>query len=374
MKKKAVIAENDKFKSCTSEDYNYFFKKDDGMFYRWGKTRDDDPVMAPAPEIMDIEIATVCDGVGAPCKFCYKSNSRNGKQMSFESFKKLFDKLPRSITQVAFGIGNLYDYQDMWKIFQYTRDNGVIPNVTTNGHRLTDEVADKLAELMGAVAVSRYNPKDTCYDAVKKLTDRGMAQVNIHMLVSKETYEDCLELIEDVKKDPRLEKLNAVVFLMLKPKGRGEKLNHIGDSMRYKSIISKAFDAGINIGFDSCGAPSFLKAVEDNDNIEMFKTLSDPCESGLFSLYASVDGEVFPCSFVEGTPGWETGISIIDSEDFIEDVWNSDRMKEWRGALLKSSTEGECDTCSLNSGCRSCPVYNINLCGGGKPKNEFNKA
>lgn len=88
----------------------------------------------------------------------------------------------------------------------------------------------------------------------------------------------------------------------------------------------------------------------------------------MFSLYANVEGEVFPCSFIEGTPGWEEGISIVENDNFIDDIWNSKQMNEWRGDLLESSTGGDCDSCSLTSGCRSCPVYDINLCGGGQPK------
>jgi hypothetical protein len=59
------------YKLCKSEDYNYIFDKQNGNFARWGKTQEDDPVRAPFPEIIDIEIATACDGIGdAPCAFC----------------------------------------------------------------------------------------------------------------------------------------------------------------------------------------------------------------------------------------------------------------------------------------------------------------
>ena len=41
------------------------------------------------------------------CSFCYKNNTSTGSYMSFEDFKKIFDKLPRALTQIAFGIGSL---------------------------------------------------------------------------------------------------------------------------------------------------------------------------------------------------------------------------------------------------------------------------
>jgi sulfatase maturation enzyme AslB (radical SAM superfamily) len=94
-------------KTCQASDgsYNYKFDKITGEFRRWGKTIDDDPEYSPAgPEILDIEISSgKCSG---NCKFCYKGNSVNqdAVNMTFETFKKIIDKLPKTLTQVAFGI------------------------------------------------------------------------------------------------------------------------------------------------------------------------------------------------------------------------------------------------------------------------------
>jgi hypothetical protein len=180
---KYEVTENHRVKICASEGYNSVFDKITGSHLRWGTRPEDDPLMAPCPEILDIEIATACDGIGvpgestaAPCRFCYKANKRAGEQMSLETFKKIFEKIPKGTQQIAFGIGNLYGHDDMWGIFAHARENGVIPNVTINGWELTDDVADRLAGVMGAVSVSRYKPKDVCYDAVKKLTDATLRQ------------------------------------------------------------------------------------------------------------------------------------------------------------------------------------------------------
>jgi len=357
---KFKIIESARKKFFLSEAYNYTFDKVTGVFLRWGAAVEEDPVMAPSPEIMDLEISTVCTGIGKPCGFCYKANVNRGDQMSFETFKDIFDKLPRSITQIAFGIGNLFGHDDMWEIFRYARDNGVIPNVTTNGYMLTDEIADTLAEVMGAVAVSRYDPPDVCYDAVKKLTDRNMDQVNIHMVVSEDSYEQCLQLIEDVKTDERLSKLNAVVFLMMKPKGRAAFIGKgIGSMDKYRELVTHALQSGIKVGFDSCSAPSFLKATEEHKLSERFQMMADPCESGLFSIYADVEGKVYPCSFTPGTPGWEDGIPLQEVDSF-DDVWNHDRMLKWKDRLLSSTKD--CGGCKFQDSCRSCPLYKIDLC------------
>ena len=127
--------------TCKSEDYNWIFNNQNGEFCRWGKTKEDDPEFSPiGPEILDLEISTICNGIDdKPCLHCYKSNNEFGKYMSFETFKIIFSKMNKNLTQIAFGIGNIDANPDMWKIFQYCRDNNVIPNVTINGARMTPE-------------------------------------------------------------------------------------------------------------------------------------------------------------------------------------------------------------------------------------------
>ena len=90
---KFKVADSQDIKSVQSEHYNYIFNKKSGMFVRWGKTEKEDPQASPiGPEILDIEITTKCSGIrGKLCSYCYKSNTAIGKNMSFETFKKVID-------------------------------------------------------------------------------------------------------------------------------------------------------------------------------------------------------------------------------------------------------------------------------------------
>jgi len=248
------------------------------------------------------------------------------------------------LQQIAFGIGDIDSNPDMLKIFWYCRDHGVIPNVTVNGWGITEEWAEALAGVCGAVAVSRYNDKDVCFDAVKKLTDAGLKQVNIHQLVSKETYYNCIDTINSkIENDPRLEELNAIVFLSLKQKGRGWAY-HTLPQEDYDFLISKCLDNWLKFGFDSCSCHKFLDFIDRHQKYhvlrDILKEQSEPCESTCFSIYINVDSEIFPCSFCEGSVP-PCGIT----HDFIQDVWFSDPIKKFRNKLLK--------------GGRICPIYEI---------------
>lgn len=334
-------------KRLISSGYNFYFNKISGLFARWGDTMESDGDLEKGlPEIADIEISTVCHGVGGLCKICYKANSGKGENMSLETFDKIIKKLPPTVTQIAFGIGDIGANKDLWKIMDLTRKQGIIPNITVNGEGITNNIADKLAKVCGAVAVSVYDNEKT-YNTIKKLTDRNMKQVNIHFMISKQTYKKAFELIDDIITDKRLEKLNALVFLSLKTKGRGKNFQCLSQK-EFACLVDYAMNRKVSIGFDSCSAQKFLTAIKDAPYFKQLEQCAEPCESSLYSTYINVKGYYFPCSFMEGEEGWQKGIDVIKSDNFLSDVWNNKRNKEFRKNVITCRNIG-----------KSCPHYKI---------------
>jgi MoaA/NifB/PqqE/SkfB family radical SAM enzyme len=338
----AFIIDSENHKVLRSANYNYMFDRKTGNFARWGKTREDDPQFGPfGPELMDIEISTICKKA---CKWCYKSNTSKGTYMSFDTFKKLFAKFPKTLTQIAFGIGDIRGNPDIWKIMQYCRDNKIVPNVTINGDGITKSIAKKLVSVCGAIAVSDYG--EVCYKTVKQLTDLGHTQINIHALLCNETYDNCFKLIDDSISDKRLEKLNAMVFLWLKPKGKRNVFTPIKSLAKYKALVDYAFLNKARIGFDSCSASSFLKTIEDRVDYKQIAQMVEPCESTLFSYYINVDGVGYPCSFTEGEDGFK-GINVLRCKDFVKGVWYNKETVKFRARNCKN--------------CRQCQAFDLSV-------------
>lgn len=357
-----------------SDEINYNFNYATGAMAMWGRTvkgkcpsgtasiedlqklqasglwKAEDADFSPyGPEILDMEVTTICKGPGGvPCPFCYKGNSPKGTNMSFETFKLVFDKInaSKTLTQIAFGAdAQAESNPDLWKMMHYARTNThnkVIPNITVAD--ISDEVADKLACYCGAVAVSRYKNKEFCYNSIKKLTDRGMNQVNIHVMVSEETLPMVYETIRDYKTDPRLKNLNAIVFLSLKRKGRGVGYNPISKEA-FAKLVSTCLTAGVPFGFDSCSGPKFLNAIKGLPNEELLASMCLPCESSLLSSYINEHGVYYPCSFCEKQGEWSEGIDLKTCNDFIQDVWMHEKTKSFRNKLC--------------SNCRNCPMYEV---------------
>lgn len=351
-----------KIRITTTDDglYNTIFAYETGLFVRFGKTLDhcDDPLFSPlGPEILDLEISTICHGIrGSPCAFCYKSNVGTGKNMTFAEFKTIFHKMPKNLTQIAFGIGDIDGNPDMWRMFEYCRTNDynkVVPNVTINGWNLTKSSAEQLARLCGAVAVSHYDD-DLCFNAIKKLTDLGMDQVNIHQLVAEDTFDTCMRLIDQQATDPRLAKMNAIVFLALKQKGRGAKMQTMSTD-HYHTLVTYALEKGARIGMDSCSAIRFLSSVEGHPKYAEFATVVEPCESSRCSAYLNVDGKFFPCSFTEDSvDGWmeDEGLDVLQCTDFIKDIWMHPKTEAFRQQLIETQKYN-------HLGCYTCPLFNI---------------
>jgi len=129
----ATLVDDKHSKILQSEKYNFLFNKKNGFFVRWGETKEDDgDLTLGLPEIADIEVSTVCNGVNGICKFCYKENNPKGENMTIDNFKIILDKLPPTVTQVALGIGNIDGNPDLWAIMEHCHQKGVIPNITIN--------------------------------------------------------------------------------------------------------------------------------------------------------------------------------------------------------------------------------------------------
>jgi len=387
-------------KCFRSKNYNYDFNLKNGYFARWGEKEEDDPEMSIyGPEILDIEVTTKCNGIdGKLCAYCYKSNTPKGTNMSLETFKKVIDEVNfnQQLTQVAFGLDSTAEANpDLWAMCDYLRENHIIPNGTVA--QLTMANAVKIVQNFGGVAISYHSDFEVLADTVDLLnklkTERDdsspfylikktLQQINIHFMISEETYEECLKLVEMIKTDARFEGLNAVVLLGLKKCGRAEKgFNRLSDE-HFSNLVNLFMSNSIGFGFDSCSANRFEAWARDdvsekigkrwekdsdpdrdggsfarNAYIEMQEErlkeliqMIEPCESGLFSSYVDVNGNFYPCSFNE-KPCYKfdviNGESLEDFKDKpvrFKHHWDFG-LELWRMKLRESK--------------RSCPEYEV---------------
>lgn len=343
---KIISLEEKNKKVFLSKDYNYLFDKETGLFARWGKIIEEDPEYSPyGPEILDLECTTICNN---NCHYCYKDNSSIGKNMSFDTFKKILKKVNQNqqLTQIAFGLDSTGEANpDFWKMCSYSKRKGIIANGTVAN--ISWETAEKIAYSFGACAISYHGDKDICYGSVKKLTDHNLKQTNMHVVIYKENIKETLSIIDDIVSDKRLSKLNAIVFLSLKQKGRACNNNlNVLSQEEFEIIVQYAIDKKINFGMDSCSSTKFLKFISKHKEYKSMEQFVEPCESfGLFSSYIDVNGNYYPCSFAEGKDHWTRGENVLETKDFIKEIWNGKKLSKDRVSSLEN--------------CRECLLYKI---------------
>jgi len=127
---RAFIKSNKDKKILVSDHYNYFFDKKTGYFARWGKTMEDDPQYSPyGPEILDIEVTTICDN---GCPFC----SPKGTKILTSSGTKNIENIKVGDKVIGYNhITNKIESNKVAKI--YSRDyNGDIIIIKDRGKTL----------------------------------------------------------------------------------------------------------------------------------------------------------------------------------------------------------------------------------------------
>ena len=310
-------------------DYHFLADADCGVTFRWGKTLDDNPSLAPVPELADISISNKCS---KGCSFCYRDSTPNGKVMSLEEYCHVLDSLYSSeygtIFQVAIGGGEPLEHPNFIEIVDETVKRGIVPNFTTNGLLLTSEICAAIKGKVGAIAISAsgiseiksIRPAIECAEGIK---------VNIHYILSAKSLEDATAIVNGAF-NHLLKGINAVVFLTYKPAGRGKEgqILRCGEKMTSFIQAVKASNATGKRGFDACFVPMLIhEHVVRNEMV-------DACEGGFFSVYIDDNMRVSPCSFSGGKDAY----SLKEYEFY--DIWLN-KLQPYR-ERVKNGCKREC--------------------------------
>ena len=304
--------------------------------------------MASFPELMDIGImghcihgqAGLCAKAGIECYQggLYKKNNN----MSLEDFENIAKQCQGKTYQFALGgCGDPDQHEHFGEILKICSMAGIVPNFTSSGYGMTEEIADLCGQYCGAAAISWYRSEYTLR-AVRLLAHAGV-KTNIHYVLNKYTVDEAVDgLIFHQFPD----EINALVFLLHKPVGLGKAENMITmENKKFRELISLANsrDTGYKIGFDSCTVPAL---INNPGNIHLNSL--DTCEGARWSAYISSDLKMMPCSFDNEDMRWAVDLR----SHTIKEAWMSREFEDFRSRLRMS-----CPECAQRSMCMGgCPV------------------
>lgn len=345
--------------------FKYAFDTETGAYVRTGVLDDNgrdtgkDPFMASYPHLIDVGIMGHCihgkTGLCAKAGIgCYQSGMFvEQPNMSLDDFRRIAEQSKGKCNQFALGgRGDPDQHEHFEEILKICRQNNIVPNFTTSGYGMTEEIAKLCKRYCGAVAVSWYRSEYTL-KAIQMLLDAGV-KTNIHYVLGKNSIDEALERLQ---KEDFPKGINAVIFLLHKPAGQGTKANMLSASDERVANFFAEIDKGhsFKVGMDSCNVPgaiNFCKSVLPES--------LDTCEGGRYSCYIGADMTMVPCSFDQ-----EKRYEVSLREMSVVEAWNSEPFEQFR-----SKMRGACPECEKRELCMGgCPLMpEIVFCESGKRK------
>ena len=338
--------------------FTTFFDTDTGFYIRsdvlFGAEAGNDPFMASYPHLIDVGVMGHCThGQTGICSKsgveCYQSGLlRSEPNMPIEHFRRIAQESAGRCCQFALGgRGDPDQHEHFSELLSISRAHGIVPNFTTSGYGMTEELANLCRKFCGAVAVSWYGGNYT-RNAIRMLLNAGVT-TNIHYVLGKHSIDDA---VRRLRAQDFPEGTHAVIFLLHKPVGQGSQENVLDlKDPRLETFFSEADKPHpFRIGLDSCSVPAAIRFMKNT----MPESL-DTCEGGRFSCYISPNLRMLPCSFDQDSK-YEVDLSDGTS---IEAGWNSAAFHAFRSKLQNS-----CPSCMLRGQCMGgCPLQpEIVLC------------
>ncbi|MFA5395706.1 MAG: radical SAM protein [Methanogenium sp.] len=233
------------------------------------------------PEFYDVKITSFCTG---KCPWCYQSSTPVGEHFEniVEKCKQFFGSLTENQRpfQIALGGGNPNQHPDFVKLLKYLSSIEIIPNYTTNGIGLTDEILKATKKYCGGVAVSCHPHLEKIWkEAVKKLVVRKI-KTNLHIIVSDKKS---IEYLQKIYKQYR-NKVDYFVLLPYTAQGRAKEkeIDYESLTLFLKNVDSKkiAFGANFyeylkknrNIAQVSLYEPEIMSKYLDLSNMKIYKS------------------------------------------------------------------------------------------------------
>ncbi len=286
------------------------------------------------------------------CDFCYRDSKPNNSFMSLDDYEYLLKQLRHphwgNVFQVALGGGEPLEHPYFLKIIDITLANGVVPNFTTNGKYLTNDLIMKLKSKLGAVAISTVDIKTIDKEVIENLKKNNI-KCNLHYLLNYHNIQQAIDIL-DGKYNQSLRDANSIIFLTYKSLGRAGNSRILKLDQNFLDFVSivESNACLTRIGFDACFVPMLMHYT----NVDL--KYIDPCECAFFSVYIDEQLRMSPCSFSNNR---EFTYSI--KEYSIEYIWTV-LFGKYRDSLNNKCVR----ECKNKTDCRGrCPYFdNITMC------------
>ncbi len=314
------------------------------------------------PETLHLALTNTCDQV---CVGCFYSRGKADKEIFLTEglFKNILDQAhDHKVFQFAFGGGEPLLHPRILEFVKKSREQNIVPNITTNGNLLTPEMAEKLRDAgLGQIQISLDACEKNLNDKTRPNYDGALRAINIcqesglrfgiNALVTGENYERLPYLIAYA------ERAGASGINLLRPKppvlssGWLEKVSLTSEENRKLHHMLREISAENKIEVTLDQSLSFL--VFHRNPEELFLNGVWGCGAGRRFLTIDPSGTVYPCSHFREPIG--------SNGDFIQAWKDSELFEKFRS--LEHNMNGQCQGCKMLRVCRGCRAVVMELAG-----------
>jgi radical SAM protein with 4Fe4S-binding SPASM domain len=297
------------------------------------------------------------------CRHC-TSDAGEGEELDTARIERAIDVLAGAgVFHVAFGGGELFLRDDALALAAHARSRGLVPNATTNGHCLTEELA-RGCTVFGQVNVS-LDGVGAAYRSVRQSgefeqADRALrwllaagVHTGINCVVSQKSFDGLEEVVAYADRIG----VEEVLFLRVKPSGRARLCYH---ELRMTPEQGQAFFPLLRrlgrryrsrLQTDCSLVPHICSHRPSKRAMELLGV--EGCSAGNLLLGVRADGRIVGCSHVPG--GFGDVCSLVE-------LWPSHPgLEALRGRAV---TDPSCTACRYFSVCRGgCPLFSDFLVG-----------
>jgi len=303
------------------------------------------------PSHIDIDLTTQCN---LRCRFCHLNyfEPPESTSMNYDQFTQLEPLLPHLESITLFGKYEPLVCKDFLKIFDKINEYPIESYFSTNGIKLTREIAESLVGRLKylTVSITGFTPDtykksmgarqfDRVKDNLRVLNElkaeRGteLPLLRISTVAMQDTLDEIKLALDFVKKFDAAEGLQVTAF-----KAHAEHLRHLmplSDIENYREFCRTARHYA-----DEIGVKIDLQSGDVDSNEEQTGDLGHRyCDMPWHRLSLQANGDVFACPV---------------SYDPIGNFLKTPILDIWRGATLASFREGVNDTENMNEDCKNC--------------------
>jgi len=306
--------------------------------------------LPPPPESVHLQINNVCN---LRCPSCYVGLSEDDDgSLPLERILSLIDECAEmGVFQLALGGGEPLMSPKFAPVVRHARERGVVPNVTTNGWLITEELLDETAGGLGELRMSLNDAvslnKTLIEEKAALLRARGV-RFGFNLIVTRQNLDRLSELLLWA-----IEQGAATVNLIRPKPAPGN------DQWYRRNAITPADSARLAEALPQL-EPLFAKMNLTVDCAFSFLFHGWPVEKlrargvagcAMGERFATVkwNGDVYPCSHLRGA---EFNAGNVRDKSFRE-IWQSGQVFV-RVRQEINQISGSCGVCGHNPFCKGC--------------------